>query len=231
MPSLKLTVATAAALLASTALASANVISGSYNETHSYSHTPTWGTSGVNNTGFSPTHTIGFSGFNGTHSGHLTSVSIKVLGNAKGTISVTNTGSSGTFTFTAYNTLKAKVPNGPTVSVTPHGSAGTSLSNGQKATLGITATTKKTSITSGSITSLAAYSTAWNALAGDYGSVGFSAGFKGHAQFGGTGTVKVEATYNYQYTTTPTAPVPEPASFAILGTGLVGLGVLRRRRR
>jgi hypothetical protein len=48
---------------------------------------------------------------------------------------------------------------------------------------------------------------------------------------GGQSTsASASATLSYEYSTTP-PPVPEPASMALLGTGLLGLGAMLRRRR
>ncbi|HYM30367.1 MAG TPA: PEP-CTERM sorting domain-containing protein [Candidatus Cybelea sp.] len=43
------------------------------------------------------------------------------------------------------------------------------------------------------------------------------------------GTIAIDPTYQVNFT--PGAAIPEPASLAILGTALVGLGVIRRRRK
>lgn len=78
-------------------------------------------------------------------------------------------------------------------------------------------------------------------LSGFTGSSTFQTLFNGNATttFNGGGnnvqtnlttTASPELTITYNYTQAAVSPIPEPLSMAVLGSGLAGLGVMRRRR-
>lgn len=241
MPIFKSTIATAAALLAGTALSTAytpayaGVATGHYTVHNTYSAQPSWGnfpgtTAG---TAFSPYRTLTLSGFNSTK-GNLTAVHLAFHMNATGNIKVTNTGTTtASVTASDINTFKlaslpgvagtktytvAKSKNAPSVGHTAPNNT---------ATLAITKTSSNSADAKGS---LAGYLVStWTADVGDYGRTALSSGFDGNAHFTGNAGIGITATYSYTYSTG--TPVPEPGSFALVGAGLVGLGVMRRRRR
>ena len=76
---------------------------------------------------------------------------------------------------------------------------------------------------------LSRYESAFSVSADDWGFIGSTDdnGDNVYATYTDTGTLEVDVTYTY---TAAPPPVPEPATLALLGSGLLGLGVARRRR-
>jgi hypothetical protein len=175
------------------------------------------------------TQTASLSQFNLGGNARLTSVILTESGSFSTTGLVTYTGAgTGVFTFNSTGTMNlfpdATAPvSFPTVTLTRAATTQTySLTTGQSATY------------NGARAFRAASTTA--SVAGFSGNGSFLVDFTGTAgiSVGGTSAVStslnstffptVTITYDYSY------PAPEPASMAVLGAGLTGLGIIRRRR-
>jgi hypothetical protein len=219
----KIALAATTALVASSSLSFATVVT----QTESFSALTDWGTT-PQNPSFTPTQTIGFAGFNPSL-GTLNSVTITITDTINGSLDLTNGGTTSTsVTGSLLNTLKYVYPS---ISVTSITLASTSFSAtlAPKASSGFQpvsgSTTKSHTVTTG----LSSFETSWAVTAGDLGQLTIGSGnSNGTATYTDTGAVKIVASYNY--TTTPT-PSPEPATLTVLGSGLAGLGLLRRRRK
>jgi PEP-CTERM motif len=175
------------------------------------------------------THTFSFPGFTPGPHQTLTSISETLTEPLSGTVKILNKESasalfSGDLTNTAVKTLPSpigtvKLTNlGSTFSLTiPAGKTMTGLSSGTSS--------KVVTATSG----LTAFEKAFTAPATDTGALTLHGPGNAVATFMDSGTItdKIVATF----TTTTTGIIPEPATLSLLGAGLIGVAIARRRKR
>lgn len=175
--------------------------------------------------------------------GHLLSVTVQEKGSYTSSGSLTNNGTLGTESFTfsiamrlalfASNTAPS---NFPTLNQSPVAAGTHSYNLAQGSSTNFSASTSGFNKTSGLITANLPAWTGTGTFDALFATLTSEAFTGGGGQIGASlntyVTPTVVLTYNYSTPSPPgPPPVPEPASLTLLGAGLAGLGVIRRRRR
>jgi hypothetical protein len=221
----RLALAATTALVASTSLSRANVVT----VTASHADVTNWGTS-TQTSGYTPLFNVVVPGFN-TSLGTLTGVVVTLTSTANGAITLKNNGGTTTNVSAFLNDIQKDIlPGGitKTISISTGSVTDASLAGG--ASFGPDSVTGSSTKSQSYSTGLSVFDTSWSFLAGDFGSVSITSG-NGNGSATYTDTSIVLASVQYTYTPTTTTPTPEPATMTVLGSGLAGLGLLRRRRK